>query len=442
MSYFFLGHGSLSVDPTVTPPEMEYVAIPHGTTIQFYVDTGQLIYITEDDLSSWDTRRVPWPALDSSRVTYNLALHHHAGWAHRPETKIEHLDLIRPNRGDGPLLMCTGTPETCPTDPRQIAQGAKHDCEGILAKYQGELHWAACLELEGAARETKKMVLDGKLKNVNPSRFHPDLTLHEQDIQAIRQLNAQNLANAADFQPLKFLFQNRHLEDYRPESLFLIGDGHDYEHEQYLTYSSAQPAMTDHTCVKIGDEIHLMDLEVWYGQGVADGIREAVRNSTGREVRLSRRVVLDAQVESDLVGFSPETDAWYDGETGQAVTSQVAHRQLDESDLVAIAFRNNENVNAAVLDQPLECSFFYRYDDDGEDLEPLLLIGTDHDEFYHRHIASFYGEDFDNLTGVTFVKAATGFKIFGLPQGCEEVAEMAVARFSTETVQVSEDSYS
>jgi hypothetical protein len=41
MGHILLGHGALNVHPSVIKPEMEWVAVPAGTTIQFYADTGQ-----------------------------------------------------------------------------------------------------------------------------------------------------------------------------------------------------------------------------------------------------------------------------------------------------------------------------------------------------------------------------------------------------------------
>src|SRR5690242_13861882 len=124
MGYVLLGHGGLDIESGVIPDGMEYVAIPAGTTIQFYSDTGQALAYASKQLDVFAVMNKPWPALDSSRVTYNLSLHS-AKELWKEELKNNPSfgghTLIRAGvDGADPMLMCTGTPATCPTDPRQI----------------------------------------------------------------------------------------------------------------------------------------------------------------------------------------------------------------------------------------------------------------------------------------------------------------------------------
>jgi hypothetical protein len=152
MAYIFLGHGALDVDPGVIPQDMEWVAIPPGTTIQFYADTGQGLMYGSADLDVWSQLNTPVAPVDSSNVTYNLALYSAQElWDEELQNDPDFAGntLIRAGV-DGvadPLLMCTGTRDTCPTDPRQVAEGAVHQCDGILATYTGDLYWLACTKV-------------------------------------------------------------------------------------------------------------------------------------------------------------------------------------------------------------------------------------------------------------------------------------------------------
>jgi hypothetical protein len=155
MGYVFLGHGALNIDPSVTPQDMEWVAVPQGTTIQFYADTGQTLCYNHKELDAFSQLTRHLDPVDSTHVTYNLLLYS------AKELWDEELKNS-PNFGghtliragiDGvpdPTRMCTGTRDTCPTDPRQIASGATHNCDGILAKFKGEMHWLACTSITKA----------------------------------------------------------------------------------------------------------------------------------------------------------------------------------------------------------------------------------------------------------------------------------------------------
>lgn len=175
MGYVFLGHGGLDVDPSVIPQDMEWVAVPQGTTIQFYGDTGQTLMYGSDDLDVWNQLTVHLDPVDSTRVTYNLALSSAKElWGEELKNSPDFAGhtLIRAGV-DGvpdPILMCTGhsgkdpddptklSEGACPTDPRQVAAGAKHCCDGILGKYTGDLFWMACTVVVNAGPKEQEAV--------------------------------------------------------------------------------------------------------------------------------------------------------------------------------------------------------------------------------------------------------------------------------------------
>lgn len=163
MGYILLGHGDLNLDASAVQGGMEYVAIPQGTTIQFYADTGQGLVYGSDDLDVWSQLNTPWPALDSTNVTYNLTLYSaHELWADELKNSPDFSGHTLLRAGvdlPDPTLLCNGTPETCPTDPRQVATGATHTCSGILGLYSGELFWLACTSVKGPA-EAQGVVQD------------------------------------------------------------------------------------------------------------------------------------------------------------------------------------------------------------------------------------------------------------------------------------------
>jgi hypothetical protein len=175
MGYVFLGHGALDVDSSVIPQDMEWVAVPQGTTIQFYSDTGQTLMYGSSDLDVWNQLTRQLDPVDPSHVTYNLALSSAKElWAEELKNSPDFAGhtLIRAGV-DGvpdPILMCTGhsgkDPDdptkledgACPTDPRQVAAGAKHVCNGILGKYSGEMFWMACTEVVNAGPKEQAAV--------------------------------------------------------------------------------------------------------------------------------------------------------------------------------------------------------------------------------------------------------------------------------------------
>jgi hypothetical protein len=145
MGHLFIGHGGLDPAGYSYEAGMGIVAIPPGTTLQFYADAGQ-------DLRFGSLEQVlpqlqaPWPALTSANVTYNLTL-----TAFSEITTLQHWSAAMQNSPHEPHLpgldlgesvsLCTGAVGQCPTDPRL---GLPHACDGLLARYTGELHWIAC----------------------------------------------------------------------------------------------------------------------------------------------------------------------------------------------------------------------------------------------------------------------------------------------------------
>ncbi|MEU9979263.1 hypothetical protein [Streptomyces sp. NPDC051014] len=170
MGYVLIGHGGMEVDPSCTSPEMATVAIPRGTTIQFYSDSGQVLSFgpTGPDifgptgLDIWQQLQAPWPPLDSSHVTYNLTLSNSEetlAYAFRNNPQFGNNEVLLPGRNfPDPIHLCNGTPETCPTNPEQVAQGMLHECNGVLGLLQGDLYWLACTSFIGLSAEAQPLV--------------------------------------------------------------------------------------------------------------------------------------------------------------------------------------------------------------------------------------------------------------------------------------------
>ncbi|MFE5539471.1 hypothetical protein ACFQ78_27475 [Streptomyces sp. NPDC056519] len=227
MGYILMGHGGFVPDPSVTPPGMESVAIPSDTTIQFYSDAGQRLGFGRAQLDAWtglDVRAF-WPPLDSRNVTYNLALYGDPWrWLAvlRNESQFGEHEVILPGiRGvPDPAVLCKGTPDTCPTRPEQVVDGAKHDCSGLLARLEGELHWLSCTTFEEAGPEVIAGVLDGMLSGVVLGD-RPDWRLGPEDRDAIDLVNAACVTRAG----------TAYLPFTLGGSVLLLGSGHDYKHE-------------------------------------------------------------------------------------------------------------------------------------------------------------------------------------------------------------------
>ncbi len=165
MGYVILGHGGFS---PADGAKMEVCALDAGTTLQFYADTGQSLVVTKQLLDDFGSMQQPWPAIDSTGVTYNLGL--------EPLTDAQRQALVSPDQdwGGHTLLLvgpglgcrpqlCTGDETTCPKDPRMITGAVEgpreHACDGILGTYGGqELHWIACTVTEGFDATTQGAV--------------------------------------------------------------------------------------------------------------------------------------------------------------------------------------------------------------------------------------------------------------------------------------------
>lgn len=177
MGFILLGHGGLACDPALAPT-MEVVAIPQGTTLQFYADAGQGLGYGWQELDVWEQFQAPWPPLDSRHVTYNFLLEgNDACYAQelRHDPHFGGHELIRPGIGDVPhrIPLCTGTPATCPTGAAQVAAGARHGCDGILGRedLRGDMYWLACT----TAHDAEQAVIDAALTG------RPDLVCLGQD---------------------------------------------------------------------------------------------------------------------------------------------------------------------------------------------------------------------------------------------------------------------
>jgi hypothetical protein len=172
MGIIFAGHGGLDVEAARTT--VEICAIPQGTTLQFYTDSGQKLRVDHDNFATlWSQVTAPWPALDSTGVTYNLTLQRHDKWVELCEggtidpANFHGHQLVVPGfNAVDEVQLCTGTaydlsPDgevisgTCPTDPRQIEAGWTHTCDGLLKEYAGqELFWLACTSVLFAEENT------------------------------------------------------------------------------------------------------------------------------------------------------------------------------------------------------------------------------------------------------------------------------------------------
>ncbi|MFF4369357.1 hypothetical protein [Streptomyces sp. NPDC001594] len=238
MGYILLGHGSLDLDPERTPPGTEIVGIPQGTRIQFYTDVGQGLVFDATELGVWDRLTSPWPPLDCSNVTYNLTLDsarrlEAAALRHGPLLGGHQLVRAGLDGFPDPLLLCTGTPRTCPTDTRQAAAGARHRCDGALGRLQGhDLHWLACALVEPAGQEPVDTVTaglsDAVLLGEDPY-WVPDASDHA----AIERVNRANAEAAGDGETLPYLVGG---------STLLIGEGHTRKHEMYARHQGDSAA--------------------------------------------------------------------------------------------------------------------------------------------------------------------------------------------------------
>jgi hypothetical protein len=230
MGYILLGHGGLDLDAGAIPEGMGTVAIPAGTTLQFYSETGQALVYGNKELDLWAQLQTPWPALDSTRVTYNLTLSsakelwddelkNHPSFAGNT--------LIRAGV-DGvpdPIKLCNGTVDTCPTDPRQVLAGKTHTCDDVLGTYKGDLYWLACTSIENSAEgeQLATTARGGTQGDVNLGA-NPD-EAHDTSVAVVLPFDGA-AADSRNQAVLKALDDGDETYFLQGGPIVLIGDGH------------------------------------------------------------------------------------------------------------------------------------------------------------------------------------------------------------------------
>ncbi|MFF3159355.1 hypothetical protein [Streptomyces sp. NPDC057910] len=234
MGFVLMGHGSLNVNPAVTPQRMEIVAIPPNTEIQFYADAGQGLAFAHSQLNVWEQLVPHGMPLNSRNVTYNLTLGSAWGdWEAVLEDDPQFGDhsLIRPGIGDipDPVLLCTGTPDSCPTSPAQVAAGRTHRCKGIFGRseFQGEkLFWLACTIIKNADQSVVAAALEGMPNTVllgeDPTHI---MTLDGSDFNEIDEANI-DCVNQAEVGEI--------FELYCGGSVLLLGGCHKMKHVNFV----------------------------------------------------------------------------------------------------------------------------------------------------------------------------------------------------------------
>ncbi|MFF4704766.1 hypothetical protein [Streptomyces sp. NPDC001297] len=201
MGYVLLGHGGMDFDPMHTSPEMESIAIPRGTTIQFYTDANQVLSFDPGEPDIWKRFHAPWPPLDSSHVTYNLTLQSYNAEDHWARDFLNSQQFggnevfVSGMNCSSPIHLCNGTPETCPTKPEQAANGMTHQCDGILGRLHGDLYWFACALFVGVAAENRPVVeaaMGDRVRGVTLGT-DPDATVSDAERQRIEGMNQYTL---------------------------------------------------------------------------------------------------------------------------------------------------------------------------------------------------------------------------------------------------------
>lgn len=233
MGYVLLGHGIFSVDPAVIRPGMELVALPEGTTLQFYSDAGQELFYGAEELEHWERLPRYLTRLSSREVTYNFAL------GSAPEDWDTELrnnprfggdTLIRPgvNGYPDPVPLCDGDSLSCPTAPDLVAAGMEHDCTGLLGLLRGDLHWVACTELDRADPRVVAAAMGGVRRGVllgEDPCWMPDAAA----LRAVARTNRAALEATADGETLQGLSGS---------TLLIIAPGvHDPKHVNYALYT-------------------------------------------------------------------------------------------------------------------------------------------------------------------------------------------------------------
>jgi hypothetical protein len=198
------------------------------------------------DLDVFAALQNPWPPLDSTRVTYNLALTSARelwGEELKNNPSFGGHTLIRAGiDGPDPMVLCNGTRATCPTDPRQVAQGATHTCTGILATYTGDLFWLACTVVQGTAEQTG---LADTARGASPEDVvvgqDPDAAQDYDADPAVRPPTSvvpavfdSAAADARNHDVLKALGDGDETHFFQGGGAVLIGDGHSHEALAYL----------------------------------------------------------------------------------------------------------------------------------------------------------------------------------------------------------------
>lgn len=153
MAHLLVGHGGLDpADSAAYNKGMGVVAIPPGTTLQFYTDAGQTVRIV-DIASAFAQLQAPWPPLTAENATYNFSLTAQSEDITNQWTSAianSGHEFHAPGQGGlpDPIALCDGTTETCPTDPRQ---NRAHRCTGLLGRFTGDLHWIGCTAFDEPA---------------------------------------------------------------------------------------------------------------------------------------------------------------------------------------------------------------------------------------------------------------------------------------------------
>ena len=163
MGVVLFGHGRLDTGTGPCRPKMEWVGVPQGTTIQFYADTGQLLKTGEDGLRKWGDLGAPWGAIDHTGVAPNYALMYGPEFDYllNHPSFAGHTVVRAGNDGlTDPIFLCDGDPGgPCPQNPKDITAGKIHRCNGLLAKYSGDLYWLACSDVRNDAGVTPPEVI-------------------------------------------------------------------------------------------------------------------------------------------------------------------------------------------------------------------------------------------------------------------------------------------
>lgn len=245
-SKVFLGHGGFSRRNSPYPLE---VLVPPDTTLRFFSDAGQPLYlpINQDGdtdytriVKVWDHFHEDEQPLPARWVTYNYAL--------SPEDTEEErqlalsldwgADVVTLPAGSDDLFLCQGTAETCPTpalnvQQRQADRGEgdavpadrwNHDCDGILGQHAGnDLIWVACTSFNFYTPELPPLMTadytgPGFADN---SGWMPD----DDDWAAINELNARNIKDTDDGGSVAIVAGGY---------LVLIGEGHGNRAADYV----------------------------------------------------------------------------------------------------------------------------------------------------------------------------------------------------------------